>query len=437
MHKIAFGLLALALTLQSCSEDDMACSYETSEETVACIPYPENKAMAGFTVTTAYQAVENGTAWVGAINDTRFNSQAPLGDDWATTTSTTQVVKQRPANWKSSEIGQVFGIAIDGDENVYLASSDVYAYDNMGIASNSGQQSQIYRCVAPGFVAVPFITFTAGGDPGNDIGNIAYDKVNDQIFATHLENGFISRITGLNTAAGTEVESYDPWSADTSGTGTIVSQAEQVWGVGVNYEGSNVKVYFPRITPTERSIYSTTLVNGSFDNTPAVLEVSNIPGNQFKITDISFSSDGNQMLIAERGNPHQAKVMSYSRSGTTWSFNLEYEVGGFTGENSAGGVDFAYREQEDNLNAGCDDIFWASGNYLGSGVLGAGRRIYGIEGISYSGNIQEDFTDPTSNVFTDILIDNDDDTSFFEKYAQGDVETFDADNCFDLCAFSN
>jgi len=426
---------AFAIQLVGCGNDDM-CEYDrTSETPPPCDSFTPNQENTSFTVATCFAFDQNED--VAVIFDTRFNSQAPAGEDWATTTAATPLVAIHPLNWTLGDIGQVFGIAIDNQESIFLASSDIY-YSPGVLPSFSAQQAQLYKCIAPSFTAVPFLSFTGGGAPMNDLGNVAYDKVNDQLFVSNLEDGTISRVTGLNTAAGVVVETYDPWTVDTGATG-IVSQDEQVWGVGVNYENGNVKVYFPRVSSMERSIYSVTLdAAGAFPTTPADLEIMNVPGDQPVISDIAFSSDFSKMLIAERGDPHRAKVLSYNLSGTTWSANQQYFVGGNAGrdgENSAGGVDFIATEREGDLSAECNSMFFATGNYMFGNADAPRDFIYGVEGIDYGGNNSISATFPTANQDTDIFIDFDGDTTGGQKFQIGDVEVFDSSECLDLCNF--
>lgn len=431
-----FSLLKITVILfltsnMACSSDDEKCGYTTPEET--CESYQANSEFAGFTVATGYSS--GATSPSGVIYNTSQNSQAQPGDDWKTTTSFPQVSSEYPTNWNSAELGQIFGIAIDANENVYLASSGIY--NQLGYVYDNGTNSaKIYKCSAPGWNATLFATLPTTTGNLNDIGNLAYDKVNDQLFVTNLEEGKIYRITGLNTASGTTVETYDPWVSNTA-PGLEV-QSEQIWGIGVNYEDGNVKVYFPRValSLTERSIYAITLnPDGSFPVAGSeVVAAANVPGTQLAISDIAFSSNSNEMLLSERGDPHTAKVMSYSRTGTTWAFNQQYFVGanaGLDGENSAGGVDFAYKEVDGDVSADCDEFFWASGNFMQ--VKYHSGLVYGLEGISYAGNNSVSAASPTANQDTDLFIDYDPLSN--AKGGIGDVEVFDASECFDLCDF--
>lgn len=422
-------LITLVFSMSfSCSEE--SCDYKNE---LACDFSQENTEYSGFTVTTNYDEVSSSS--IGAIYNTQLNSNAPAGDDWATTTLSTQVTSISPSNWTRDDIGQVFGIAIDNAANIYLAASDIYSYN--GYSSSNAIPAAIYKCIAPTFNAVPILSLPNSGGSGNGIGNIAYDKINDQLFATNLEDGKIYRITSVSGVPSLEAIAFDPWAIDNGVVG-IERQEEQVWGIGVNYENGSVKVYFPRIATganSERSIYSITLnSDGSFPTTTEVLEVSSIPGTQLRISDIAFSSATNQMLIAERTAAHNSKVMSYNKSGV-WSFNTQYFVGanaGADGENSAGGVDFYPTERNGDISAFCDESFWATGNYMNTRDPNL-NLVYGIQGIDYSGNNSYSTTAPNANQDTDVFIDFDGLDGVSTKGTLGDVEVFDANKCFDLC----
>jgi len=421
-------MLAL-LSFSSCG--DGACEYDKPD---TCEFEATNTELTGFSVVTCYAA--NPGDPVGVIYDTSMNAAAPLGDDWGVAlTAATPSKAIHPASWTAANIGQVFGIAIDDDKNIYLAASHIYAQGVSPTPAQNAIPAQVYKCSGPTWNAVPWVALPNTGTGNlNGIGNIAFDKKNKQLFVSNLEDGKIYR---YNTA-GQFQDTYDPWLADISSAG-IVGLSEQVWGVGVNYEAGATKVYFGRLRGAVREMYSVTLnADGSFPTTPQVTEFTNIPGTQASLSDIAFSSDTNEMLISERGFPHEAIVMSYTRTGTTWSFNKQYFVGGkvssaLPGENAAGGVDFAYKEVGGDVSAVCDDFFWATGNYMNVRNLASSDRVYGIEGISYAGNNAASAPITTANQDTDLFIDLNGTYSVSDKGGIGDVEVFDANVCFDIC----
>lgn len=422
---LKISILSILLTsffiLTSCSSDEV-CEVTTTDP-FKCDFEDNIQEFNGFTVVTKKACDDTNN--VGFIYDTSLNSTATPGDDWGASIS-----KITPANWTGGNLGNIFGIAIDHNQNIYLASTDLYP--NLGGncpgpaqgASNTNP-GRIYIASPPSYNATTFTDLPNSGGSLNGIGNIAFDKKNKQLFATNLEDGKIYRI---DIPSGSILNTYDPWVADVSGSG-ITNQDERVWAIGVNYEGNNVKLYFPRISSTERSIYSITLDNtGDFPASGSeIIEISNVLGTQEQITDIAFSSSKNKMLISEKGDFHNSRVLSYNLSGTSWNLNFDYAIGNYsTGKNSAGGVDFYNSEINGNINAGCDDKLWATGHAMGSNVApGPSGWIYGITGIDYSGN------NIVNVLTTDIYVDYDQNYgNNNNKGNLGDVETFDSQDCF-------
>ena len=367
---------------------------------------------------------------VGVIYNMTNTEDAPSEMDYAASITTIH-----PANWTIDQIGQVFGIALDHDENVYLAASDVY---DTGFDSDPYGPGQIFKASAGNnFLAAPFVELPNSGGSLNGIGNIVYCNDNDMLYASNLEDGKIYRIN----ASGVIMESYDPWTSD-DGSAGLADASEQVWGLGLNREDGAKKVYFPRVSDGadgERAMYSITLnENGSF---PAAgsesLEFDNIMGVGLRISDIAFNTDGDQMILAERGSrfvtgAHDSKVLRYDLVGGTWMMELKYFVGGWVtpafpgivvepGENTGGGVDFGSTGVTSSGIEGCDELVWSSMHYV---QTSDGSLYYGMQGMAADGNnSSESATDP--NYATDIIIDYDGEyDNFDQKGDLGDVEIF-------------
>lgn len=425
MKTIKFLILVAFLSFYACEKcDDI--------NPLPCGTFAPNSEHCGWTVVTCYGFESNDH--IGAIINTENNHTAPLGSDWVSS------VKTVPANWLVKDLGQIFGITIDQNENIYLASSDVYFHDGLGVPSSNLSRpygcGQIFKCSPPSWVAVPFVDIPNSCGNGNGIGNVAYDQYNDQLFATNLEDGTICRVDN----GGTLIESYDPWNSDSGNTGIELAD-ELVWGIAVNREGGDVKVYFTKVTMNVRELYSITLVGGAFPTAGSeVLEYSGLKGIERKFTDISMSDDGLRMLLAERGGPHSAGVISLDLNNSGWvDSNFDYKVGGFSGRNSAGGTDFYYESNELSVSASCSEAFWVSGNYLmARNIPSGGNLVYGLEGIQYTGNLASTSPSPTANQDTDLFIDFDGNYSVNgAKSSIGDVEVFDCSECGDPCELND
>lgn len=410
----------------------IACSKETCELTPGCEPFGENSSQSGLTVVT-YNG-DKDTDFVGGIYDTRNNALAPAGNDWAPTLISAGKV-QNPADWTLKNLGRVFGIATDDNSNIYLASSGIYGQNGQNVAYRNANPGRIYKATAPTYaistlVDLPAITYPTGSTGSlNGIGNIAYDKVNKQLFATNLDNGKIYRIS---VAGVIQSDVYDPWTIDVASP-DITVQDERIWGIGVNYENGKVKLYFARITipvttTSNRNLYSITLnADGSLPTSAVpTLEIANLSGVMAAITDIEFSGDSKKVVLAERGNPHDAISFSYNKVGNNWVSNTQYSVGANNGKNSAGGVDFTYLSDEKSGVKECDGLIWNSGNLMNpQGVTTGLKIVYGLQGIKYTGNTL------AGSVSTDLFIDYNSPTyDFVPKGDIGDVDVIDANGCF-------
>lgn len=305
--------------------------------------------------------------------DTRDRTSAPLSLDWMPT-------MHHDPSWIRSNLGQVFGIALDGSYNIYVTASSSYGMPNAYNSSDltgvygPGGSGAVYRIDATTgaistFVVIPqdqtvLVVDDTGPDVpledkdgnrvGAGLGNICYDADHDQFFVTSFDDGKIYRIS----ASGTILNSFDPQScpgciADPSPSDTgddpIAPLGDRPWGVG--YYGG--RLYFSIWTEDRRSddpeplsttfnqVFSVALDGtGDFTGTET-LEVT-IPG--FKkdgasnpnlesnpISDIEFDPDGN-MAIAERGmesdvdaSAHRAGVFFLERSGAgTYTSPVNY-----------------------------------------------------------------------------------------------------------------
>lgn len=415
-------ILSLILLTATCFIIGCSECEEIISEPCGLEPIP-NTDLCGWTVFTCFARGNDGNIdpddHVGILLDTRYNSMAPRGENWMGT-----LISNIPSNWTVGELGQIFGIAIDRNENIFLASSDIYGMD--GNSNTPVSTAQIFKCPPPNFAAVQFTSLPNSGGRLNGIGNLCFEKWNNQLFATNLEDGMIYRI---DIISGNILETFDPFNSDNNTPG-LVSIGEQLWGIGSNYEGRKVKVYFAR----QNEIHSIELDDtGAFVTTSSKIELSDLKiGNRDGqvISDISFSGDNSKMIIAERGDPHNSRVLGFELQGTTWLESSRYYVGSPIGEtegdNCAGGVDFFYNEKDKNVSDECDISFFSSGNYMKTSVSGLE---YGIEGISWEGNNSSEFM-PSSeaNSSTDIFI-----GLGVSKNLLGDVEVFDCTECIDPC----
>lgn len=353
---------------------------------------------------------------IGAIYDTRNFSAISAGSHWSPINSFI------PSNWYSDSIGPIFPIAIDNFQNVYLGTSRIYSIATIPVGLN---ECQIYKCSPPTYKAIPFCSLPCSVG-GGFVGDIVFDKISGFVFASSLEDGKIYKINNV----GAIISSYDPFLPD-NGTNGICPQNERIYGLGINYESGNTKLYFARISSTTREMYSLPIDGlGNFPTAlnSEVLEISNLCGSELIVSDLAFNCDGTRMLIAERGYAHGSQVFLYHLSGGVWTFGFSYFIstfpgGAYSGQNSAGGIDFGTNSLNENKII-CDSKIWATGNYL-MYTLPTPSFLYGIQGINSSGN------NVTTNNATDIFVNSrripNSTGSSAAKGFMGDVELFDCE----------
>ena len=391
--------------------------------------------MKGMAIASCYADINNLLAPVAAVYDIRQNQNAPLGQNWV------PPIYNVP-NWSISNLGQIFGIAIDSDFDVYLAASDIYNFQNntLGTSVGPGGSAGIYKSnhlnlnnvttlvttLNSPTVILPSNSLPNTSGFGNGIGNIAYDKKNNQLFASNLEDGRIYRI---NLNSGQVLSSYDPFIMDNGAAGMPISD-ERIYGIGVFNSNSQTEIFFARtksVTTTPgtiniHEIFSVPLMpNGEFSGTQSLgtyignetLKISLLSNsvNNNVVTDLAFSNS-NRILIAERGNPHGAATIEFELNGATWNYLRNYLTGSFPGLNTAGGVDYGYKATQVNEFTFCDSIAWSTMNYY----IKAPNYYYGLQGMNASAG---NFNNQGVN---DIVIDLDGIYTTQDKFQIGDIE---------------
>lgn len=385
---------------------------------------------------------------VAGLYDTRINSNAPPGNDWNNTAlGVNQIGKIIPNMWNINDIGQVFGIALDNaGGNIYLAASDVYEYDdiynyfngtNVGPAGRAGIYVTNFSTVnttTPLVTTIPSNVNVIGtnmipntGNTGNGIGNIVYDEMHNQLFATNLEDGRIYRI---DATLGIVLSVFDPFVLDTGANG-LAALGERIWAVGLLDDGVNRSIYFSRQTSLNDQIWSIPLdASGEFvatQSSPNIYDDSASssvpefmtlpPNNRSKVTDIAFSSEG-RMIIGERGDPHFASTYECIKVGGSWIPGNNFYTGPNAGSNTAGGVDYGSREKEGLINFDCDDIVWSTMNYAFPTNLS--QTVYGVQGKDAGGNS----ANAAIRHANDLYIDANGVYGTQDKSGIGDVEIF-------------
>ena len=171
--------------------------------------------------------------------DIRNQSGATPGSNWGTASSL------HHPQWIAAELGEVFGLAIDSDYNVYVASSTLYGLNN---GFGSAGAPAIYQLDAFSGAVSSFViegAYSIGSNTipnsGSAFGNICYDRDHDQLFATNMEDGMIYRID----MSGNILSRFDPITITNPADADdpeFVALKERTWAVAYNHIDS--QLYF-------------------------------------------------------------------------------------------------------------------------------------------------------------------------------------------------
>lgn len=353
-----------------------------------------------------------------------------LGDNWGKTPVTY-------TNWTAPFLGQVFGLAYNTNsgsadyKSVYVSTTQIYGNTSLTYTSYGAGYTHyvemknttsptrtpsnspvIWKLNGATGAYVPLVVSTNLSpltsnthnqlfNRGTEIGNICYDKVHNQIFATNMEDGKIYRINATN---GNILSRYDPFTVyvDAHAADSLPAfpkYGDRLWGIAYG----NNKVYFAQWNQDKshqllsgsiahNMIYSVNIdpVTGDFvfpGSVPGALDyaqanpdivavlphhaattASTLPFSS-PVSDIELSHDGKDMLVAERtmdsairaADPtadhwaHRSRALKYHYDDVsgTWIEKTLYYVGNldwlpaspydtFKNSNSAGGIDFGY-----------------------------------------------------------------------------------------------
>ncbi len=386
--------LAVAL-LQCCSQSLIAQNQhrECGKAVVTCF--------SGFNTPANYLSGVNTSAPVMAIVDVRDHSTATPGTLWGVASAT----EYSDPTWTPLNLGQIFGIAIDQNDDIFVAASSIYTCATTtpytyNPYTSSGGPGAVYRINGITGAISNYVTtgaFAPGGtripNNGSALGDIGYDATNNQFFVTNHADGMIYRIkNGLVMSRFDPFGTLNPPASGNASDPSFVALSERTWGVA--YYGG--RVYFAtwkedigrQNALAANEIWSIGLdgageFQGTFYNGGGqkwedgeVLEITlpcyPVNANYSNpVSDIAFSKNG-QILLAERtmssdcggafstswyNYAHEARVLEYEFNGSAWvltpghlpstcssNLNLKFTTGAASAvaDNSAGGVDYGY-----------------------------------------------------------------------------------------------
>jgi gliding motility-associated-like protein len=378
------------------------------------------------------------------IFDAGNNLTAPIGQNWEPTFYTPSDPSIY-AQWEGANMGDVFGIAIDDQKNVYFATSCSFSPFNSGSAGSGG----VYKMNADDWSISTFITT---GNANNQIpnqnvglGNICFDKWHNQLLITNFEDGKIYRYD----MEGNFLSSFDPFNSDDGNAG-LPGLNEAIWGINVfGTDATNVKVYFSRWgDDIPMSVWSVDMdATGEFSNEESFC--LNIPNSNpdIPISDITFSADG-KMYVCENtikkytefnffeNMAHQSMVFEYSLISDSWIKTQNYFVGNYSiNRNSTGGVSLGNRQTKNGIE--CEGLVWTTGDALkfnGQNINEFDTEtVYGVAGIPLTGNTEENVITTSIYIDTDVFGDG---SLGEKKFFMGDIEIYSDPNSLSTLTIS-
>jgi hypothetical protein len=428
----------------------------------------------GYAVGTCFSGgAASGSGTVMAVMDVRGADAVAPDVNWSWTTGTPLLkVDHRMSpftGWMAKDMGEIFGIALDDDGDIYVTSTTVYggltATTNYPCSQNTalqlsgnvgngyGNVYKINRLTGAIGIFAQLPNTSAPGTPYAALGNICYDSKHNQFYVTNHDDG---KIYILHGTSGLVLGSFDPFVAD-GGTAGFAPLGERLWGIGYFKDS----IYYCRWrqdagTPGPLNEIWAVHVNAAgaivastnhLDYSPTYRDVLGVTQNMINpISDIEFSTSG-EMLIVERvwrGTPlaplhdlgnlgiwaHNAHVSKWTQNSATgvWGLAPVHWAVGQAGAhaNAAGGIDWGYRTPLPPASIVCDATIWASADALHFTnfpyTTTEGRYVYGWERMSSSGVIYNDPTNvPRAPI---VIIDADNNTNVGDKTQIGDIDIF-------------
>lgn len=364
------------------------------------------------------------------VLDLKNQASAPIDSNWSSSSIPPVQFFHHPA-WTKANLGDVFGVTLDDNGNVYVAASTAYGSNSIG-AIGAGRGG-IYKLDTFTGNPTAFVsTVNAASyqisqpnkipNTGPGLGNLTWDCVHQNFYVSNFEDGLIYRIDiGGNILSmwdhGANLPTAIPSSAalpdDPNQQYTQLGRrpwAVQVYNGRLYYSLWNEDQGRPNATKFNE-IWSVGLAaNGGFVG-PAQREIiiPHLPASTYSspVADIKFGPSG-QMLLAERTMTgdisvyaHSSRCLEYVLSGSTWIPSATtYKIGAYgTQTNSAGGCAYDFSP---------GGRVWTTGDALHFNV---NDFIYGIQGTPAVGG------DNT----TSILIDLNENITVVDKTRIGDV----------------
>lgn len=258
-------------------------------------------------------------------------------------------------DWTRTNLGNIFGLTLDDQGNMYVTATSAYWSDVYGPAGSGG----VYKVDGITGNVTTFASLPNAGAGSPALGNITFNPTTSRFYISNMDDGLIYELDN----SGSVLNTYDHGTTGrTSATLSAIpddpsvgftQKGRRIWGLEI-YNG---RLYYAvwwenanNANATEANeIWSIPL--SSFTSGPAQLEIT-MPvysGNYSNpVADISFSQTG-ALLAAERSmysdtgaTAHQSRALEFVLSGATWIASANtFEIGDLgANANSAGGADY-------------------------------------------------------------------------------------------------
>ena len=281
-------------------------------------------------------------------------------------------------SWSDTNLGNVFGVTLDDQGNIFVSSTACYNVDLLGF----GGTGVVYKIDGVTSVVTVFANLP---NSGQELGNLCFDCDHDQFFVSNMDDGRIYRLS----TAGVVLSTFDFGAPDNPLDG-FAPLGERIWAV----QKHNGRVYFSvwrenaitAVSLTEANeIWSIALDGtGEFFGAPR-LEIT-LPVHHANysnpVSDMRFSQTGS-LFVAEKGMwdettpiAHEARLLEFVCVNGSWALGANtFTVGHSSGGDSCGGVDVSPGPcgrvfvTGDSLDAGSQSIYGAQVLPLGGGSL--------------------------------------------------------------------
>ena len=290
-----------------------------------------------------------------------------------------------PANWSAANMGELFGVALEEGATspaIFATTTGITASAVMKLVPKTGGTGgEVFRVngttgAVSTLVTLPNMTYnyTSGSTYTRyvGLGDITYNRTHNVVYVSNLDDGLVYAINATTGALLGTPFNHNTALADN--TSLPFTQLERMV-FGLAYRVEDNKLYYAVKASgsftSDSQIYTVNInpdgsLNAASKSAAPVIAFSPVLDLGSMVSDIAFSTDGSQMLIAEMTlenlsdgeisipvkRAHASNAYKYSFSGGTWSRSMSYAgtIGVFGAErgNSAGGVDFGFNNYGTN-----------------------------------------------------------------------------------------